>query len=285
MSGAERRVPFVNKFQELSAALILLFGGDGPAAERAGDALLEGRIAEAVTEGGFSSIDYGAWRKAPEGVGRLEFDDIRIVRGAGTVAVSHAEMAAFSQALVFEAGDFSWDGDTRSWRFERVDVVPGRFLEGGLRISAYGLEPTPVVDAVECDKADAARCALASVGTGPVERFHMLFRGGDRDAVVTLAWQTGADCFVAWTREGRGSEDLASWGRRYLAEPDAVPFAVGRTRCDLPAAVLDRADAEALRDDARALGVLDGRDALDTAPVLVTTLFGLVAESYAYLLE
>jgi hypothetical protein len=274
----------LNKLQELSAALILLFGGDGPAAERAGDALLQGRIAEAVAEGGFSAIDYSAWRKAP-GLAQLEFDDIRIARGPGTVAVSRAEMGAFSQALSFEAGDFSWSGDERSWRFDRVEVVPGGLFEGGLRISAYELAPTPVARPVACENGDAPRCALAAVGTGSVERFHMLFRGRDREAVVTLAWQAGEACFVAWTGAGRGSEDLAGWGRRYLAEPEAVPFAVARAECDLPDDVLERSEAAALRSGAEAIGVLDGREVLETVPVLVTTLFGLVAESYAYLLE
>lgn len=275
----------MNKLQEISAGLILLFGGEGPAAQRAGDALLADRIEKAVDRGGFASIDYGAWRKSEDSASRLEFDAIRLARGPGTVDVAAAEMEVFSQALLFRDGEFAWTDDPRRWRFDRVEIERGGLFSRTLRISASGLDPEPRGTSAPCDESDGARCALAAVGRDGVEHFHMLFRGRDREAVVTIAWQNAASCWLAWTPAGRGSEDLASWGRDYLRAPSETSFSFARTRCDLPEGdgltdgLVERLDTV---EDAVEV---TGRDVVAAAPVLVRTLFGLVAESYAYLLE
>ena len=114
----------------------------------------------------------------------------------------------------------------------------------------------------------------------------MVFRGRDRDAVVTLTWQAGPACWLAWTAEGRGSSDLATWGRTYLEAPEKVTFRVTRTSCELPADE-DVPATLAIRIDEAPTGhaTLGGEEVAAAAPVLVRTLFGLVAESYAYLLE
>ncbi|MEE4301850.1 MAG: hypothetical protein V2J24_20605 [Pseudomonadales bacterium] len=275
----------MNKLQEISAGLILLFGGEGPAAQRAGDALLADRIEKAVARGGFASIDYDGWRKSADSASRLEFDAIRLARGPGTVDVAAAEMEVFSQALLFRDGEFAWTDDPRRWRFDRVEIERGGLFSRSLRISATGLDPEPGGAAAPCEERDGPRCALGAVGSEGVEHFHMLFRSRDREAVVTIAWQSAGSCWLAWTPTGRGSEDLATWGREYLRAPSETPFSFARTRCDLPAgdAVADGL-TERLETVEGAVEVA-GSDVVAAAPVLVRTLFGLVAESYAYLLE
>lgn len=274
----------MNKFQELGAGLVLLFGSDGPAAQRAGDALLADRITEAVEEGGFASIDYGSWRKAEDSASRLEFESIRLQRGPGAVRVAAAEMEVFSRALSFREGDFTWTDAPQRWHFERVEIEPGGLFSRELRVSAYGLDPQPRRPAPVCEAEDG-RCALDAVGSEGVDHFHMLFRSRDRSAVVVLEWQAGPSCWLAWTPAGRGSADLASWGRAYLLAPDRVTFSIAATDCG---PVDGDAVGDALADrvtDAEGPVELSGGEVEAAAPVLVRTLFGLVAESYAYLLE
>lgn len=275
----------MNKLQEISAGLILLFGGDGPAAQRAGDALLADRIDRAVDRGGFESIDYDGWRKADGSSSRLEFEAIRIARGPGAVEVADAEMEVFSQALLFRDGEFAWTDDPTRWRFDRVEIERGGLFSRSLRVSASGLDPEPKRASTPCGEDADARCALAAVGSDGVERFHMLFRGRDREAVVTIAWQNDAACWLAWTSAGRGSADLASWGREYLSDPAAMRFSFANTPCDLPVGEAVDDDLVARLESADDAVEIAGDYVVASVPVLVRTLFGLVAESYAYLLE
>lgn len=275
----------LNKFQELSAGLILLFSGEGPAAQRAGDALLADRITEAVEEGGFTSIDYGSWRKSDESVARLKFDTIQLARGPGTVRIAEAEMEVFSQALTLRRGDFVWTGAKQRWHFDLVEIARGRPFSRQLRVSALGLEPDPLAAATDCMNDNTAICALEQVTSAAVDRFDLFFRGRDRDAVVSLAWQAGPSCWIAWTPSGHGSSDLASWGRMFLAEPDRVVFHVAPAQCEQPVGAGYALRLPARREEVGPRTRLGGAEVLAAAPVLVQTLFGLIAESYAYLLE
>lgn len=273
----------MNKLQEVGAGLLLLFGGDGPAAQRAGDALLEDRIAEAIEEGGFASITFDAWRKVPDAMSRLEFDGIRLRRDSGMVEVASAEMEVFSQALGFDEGRFEWENEAVAWRFDEVDIVPGGLFSGALGISASGLVPEPAKAHATCADPDSSLCALSEIGTGQIDRFEMLFRKRDRSAVMTLGWQADESCHVVWSADGRGSPDLATWGRDYLEAPASMRFSIANADCAL---FEDEAfDADEVRDSARGVLELDGSVFIRATPVLAMTLFGLVAESYAYLLE
>ncbi len=273
----------MNKLQEVGAGLLLLFGSDGPAAQRAGDALLEDRIAEAVEEGGFASVAYDAWRKVPGDMSRLEFDGIRLIRGNGTVEVASAEMEVFSQALGFEGGRFEWESESVAWNFDAVNIVPGGLFSGALSISARGLVPEPAKPMSDCPDTYSAGCALLRIGTGAIDRFEMLFEKRGRAAVVTLGWRSDGMCHVVWSADGRGSADLATWGRVYLGAPSAMLFSIANADCSVFEG--DEIDLGALRIAATSVTEVDGSVLMEATPVLATTLFGLVAESYAYLLE
>ena len=275
----------MNKLQELGVGLVLLFGGDGPTGQRAGDALLAERIGAAVQNGGFSDITYATWRKSQASVARLEFDAIHVERGAGTVDVESAEVDVFSQALRFSGGRFGWRDVQTGWQFETVEIAPGGLFRGALRISARGLIPTPAVQDAWCADAASAHCALVRLGSASVERFDMIFRKRNNEAVMTLAWQSAGRCTVVWTSDGRGSDDLATWGRRYLAAPSDVQFRMAMVPCGLVSGRFGSLDADGLREGAERPESIGGDSFLAAAPVLAATLFGLVAESYAYLLE
>lgn len=271
----------MNKFQELGAGLVLLLGGDSPAALRAGDALLAARIDEAIVEGGFDDISYERWGKAEGRNSTLEFDGIRLARGAGDVFVERALLQVFSQSLRFFDGVFAWGDSTSGWDFEQVAVERIGLFGASLRVTAASLSAAHAPSRASCVERRAGDCDLDGLGEGRIDRFAMEFRPRSRRAVVTLAWQRASSCRLAWTADGRGAADLAAWGAAYLDAPASTAFVFA----DLPCERFRESDLDELRSLGERERPHTGEAVHDAAPVLMQTLFGLVAESYAYLLE
>lgn len=107
----------------MGLGLVLMLAGDGDVARRAGDALIQEQIDDAIEEGGFTAVRFGSWDKGFDG-GRfwLGFTGIEVVRDGAELAADSAVIYPMSVALRFERGAVTLVEDGDHWNFDGVEI-------------------------------------------------------------------------------------------------------------------------------------------------------------------
>lgn len=271
--------------KEVGLGLVLLFGGDSDVARRAGDALLADRIAEAVDEGGFAHIAYEGWRKAAGSASTLEFSGVEIARGSAQVDIDGAVINPFNHALLFDSGEFRADGDDRAWTFDAVELRKSGWFSQRVRLTARHLEIRGGGDAAAECSGETLVCALDATGREAIDQFTMNYTPSGTPGAVQIVFRRGEACLAAWSADEIDASELVGWGAHALAGDPAIHWSVARVRCD--AELFEQ--TERLRPlIVEPIGAVEGvswSTLYAGNEVLLDTLFSLVPESYAYLLE
>lgn len=219
----------------MGLGLILMLGGDGDVARRAGDALIADKVKDAIEEGGFDSVDYQAWDKGFDG-GRfwVGFSKVKVVRGSASLGANVAVIYPMSVELRFEQGDVALAAEDAHWRFDSVRIDGSYSLFGrGLAIQGVNLrlDDSSSNAIPDCLFMDA--CGAPVHFDGALERFalHLGRSGGRTD--LEFSWRDRGECVriaVSDVRVDR-SQSLAEIGRDLLSDEYDGPVELDRGHC------------------------------------------------------
>lgn len=102
---------------------MLMLGGDGEMSRRAGDALIQDKVDEALTDGGFESINYHDWERGFEGSRFwMGFSGVEVVREGTVLKASKAIVYPISVRMQFSSGEVMALSGKHAWRFDDVEV-------------------------------------------------------------------------------------------------------------------------------------------------------------------
>lgn len=224
--------------REIGLGLVLMLGGDGEMSRKAGDALIQGKVDEALTEGGFESIAYQDWERGFEGSRFwMGFSGVEVVREGTLLKASHAIVYPISVRMQFSSGEVMALSGKHAWRFDDVEVsgnstlfsrslaIYGRdlALQGG---DALLGEPFCLFGS-DCDY----RVAL---GTENLAEFGLDLTRRGREASLRFVWQEGEGCVllgVNGIRIERGAA-LSKIGRSMLEEDVNAEVTMEQGACE-----------------------------------------------------
>lgn len=178
--------------KEIGLGLVLMLGGDGDMSRRAGDALIKDKVEEALTEGGFESIDYVDWERGYQGSRfYMGFSGVEVVREGTLLKASQAIVYPISVRMQFSSGEVMALSGQHAWRFEDVEVSGSSSLFSR-SLAIYGRD-----------------LALAGGDQALGEPFCLF--GTDCDYKVALGTERLAEFGLDLTRRGRAASMRFVW--------------------------------------------------------------------------
>lgn len=209
--------------REIGLGLVLMLGGDGDMSRRAGDALIKDKVDEALTEGGFESIDFQEWERGFEGNSFwMGFSGVEVVREGTMLKASQAIVYPISVRMQFSSGEVMALSGTHAWRFDDVEVS-GRSTLFSRSLLIYGRD-----------------LALAAGSDGLGEPFCLF--GSDCDYRVSLGTERLAEFGLDLTRRGRGAELRFVWREDdgcVLLGVNGIPIERGMSLSEIGRAMLE----------------------------------------------
>lgn len=224
--------------REIGLGLVLMLGGDGEMSRKAGDALIQGKVDEALTEGGFESIAYEDWERGFEGSRFwMGFSGVEVVREGTLLKASKAIVYPISVRMQFSSGEVMALSGKHAWRFDDVEVagnstlfsrslaIYGRdlALQGGDAILG---EPFCLFGS-DCDY-------RVSLGNDNLAEFGLDLTRRGREATLRFVWQEGEGCVllgVNGIRIERGTA-LSKIGRSMLEEDVNAEVTMEQGQCE-----------------------------------------------------
>ncbi len=208
--------------KEMSLGLVLMFGGDGDAARRAGDALLRDKANDAVEEGGFEAVEFGAWDKGFDGRRFwLAFDGVEVRKDGASLAADYAVVFPFSVELRFERGEVVTGVADETVQFAGVDVQGNLSpFRRSIDVMGYGVSMRLAADRegdAICLFERACRYPVVLDET-PFDRFAIHMDRAGRRARVEFFWRKAGSCSRLELAELEASrkDSLASIGASLL---------------------------------------------------------------------
>lgn len=276
--------------KEMGLGLVLMLAGDGDVARRAGDALIQDQIDDAIEEGGFTAVRFGSWDKGFDG-GRfwLGFTGIEVVRDEAELAADDALIYPMSVALRFERGTVTLLGDGDRWNFGGVEI-DGAWSLFQRSVSVRG------EDLRFADRSGRFAVPFCLFGDGCAERvsfdsdaiesFGLVMKRSGTRASFRFAWREDGECMLIDASDFRipRGEALSAVGRGLLDGSYDGDVRMSRGGCARPTGMLDMEAGSVLVD---ASGHQDARwssrdERLDG---MLGVLMVTVTEAYEYLVE
>lgn len=207
----------------MGLGLVLMFGGDGDAARRAGDALLRDKATDAVEEGGFEAVEFGAWDKGFDGRRFwLAFDGVEVRKDGASLAADYAVVFPFSVELRFERGKVRTGAGDDSIHFDGVDVQGNLSpFRSSVDVMGYGVSTR-----LSGQRSEGPICLFEEDCADPVvldgapfERFAIHMDRAGRRARVEFFWRKAEGCSRLEINELKASrkDSLAQLGAALLA--------------------------------------------------------------------
>lgn len=186
--------------------------------------MLQDRARDAIEEGGFEAIDFGAWDKGFDGRRFwLAFDGVAVRKEGATLDADYAVVFPFSVELRFERGRVTTGADADAIRFQGVDVQGNLSpFRRSIDIVGYGVS----TEFGEDDQGEAiclfgTPCARpVRLDADPFERFSLHMDRSGRGARVSFLWQQRDTCSqveLSDLRVARGAS-LAEIGASLVAD-------------------------------------------------------------------
>lgn len=276
--------------KEMGLGLVLMLAGDGDMARRAGDALIQDQIDDAIEEGGFSAVRFGNWEKGFDG-GRfwLGFSGVEVTRDGAELAADGAVIYPVSVAMRFEQGAVTMLEAGDRWTFSGVEIDGAWSLfKRSVSVRGEGL-----AFADRSGRFSTPFCLFGQQCADPVsfdgerlESFGLVMTRSGTRASFRFAWREAGECMLMDATDfliPRG-EPLSMVGRGLLDGSYDGDVRMTRGDCGQPTGMLD---------------VEGGRVIIDAAPHqqarwssrdrrldgMLAVLMVTVTEAYEYLVE
>lgn len=223
--------------REIGLGLVLLLGGDGDMSRRAGDALIQDKVDDALTEGGFDSITYRDWERGFQGSQFwMTFHDIDVVREGTRLSAALATVYPISVRMHFSSGTVEALSEAYAWRFKEVDVSgTSSFFTRSVAIHGRDLELVSGETEIQ-----EAFCLFESgcpyqvtLGGASLSEFGLELTRKGSEAELRFVWQEEAQCIALNVTEitfERGAA-LSRIGRDLLKEDAAAKVLMKEGQC------------------------------------------------------
>ncbi|MCC5873602.1 MAG: hypothetical protein JJU22_14470 [Gammaproteobacteria bacterium] len=224
--------------REIGLGLVLMLGGDGEMSRKAGDALIQGKVDEALTEGGFESIAYEDWERGFEGSRFwMGFSGVEVVREGTLLKASKAIVYPISVRMQFSSGEVMALSGKHAWRFDDVEVA-GNSTLFSRSLAIYGRDlALQGGDAIlgEPFCLFGSDCGYrVSLGNDNLAEFGLDLTRRGREATLRFVWQEGEGCVllgVNGIRIERGTA-LSKIGRSMLEEDVNAEVTMEQGTCE-----------------------------------------------------
>lgn len=224
--------------REIGLGLVLMLGGDGDMSRRAGDALIQDKVDEALTDGGFESIDYIDWERGYEGSRfYMGFSGVEVIREGTLLKASQAIVYPISVRMQFTSGEVMALSGKHAWRFENVEVS-GNSSMFSRSMAIYGRDLALQGDdqalgepfclfGTDCDY-------KVSLGTERLAEFGLDLTRRGREANLRFIWREEDGCVLLGVNDiriERGTA-LSKIGRSMLEESTDAEITMEQGPCD-----------------------------------------------------
>lgn len=224
--------------KEIGLGLVLMLGGDGEMSRKAGDTLIQDKVDEALTEGGFESIAYRDWERGFEGSSFwMGFSGVEVVREGTLLKAKQAIVYPVSVRMQFSSGEVMALSGKHAWRFDDVSVA-GNSTLFSRSLAIYGRdlalqggdallgEPFCLFGS-DCDY-------RVSLGNENLAEFGLDLTRRGREATLRFVWREGDGCVllgVNGIRIARG-DALSQIGRNILEEDVQAEVTMEQGACE-----------------------------------------------------
>lgn len=186
--------------KEIGLGLVLMLGGDGEMSRKAGDALIQGKVDEAITDGGFESIAYQGWERGFEGSRFwMGFSGVEVVREGTLLKAEQAIVYPISVRMQFSSGEVMALSGKHAWRFDDVEVA-GNSTLFSKSLAIYGRDlalhggDTVLAEPFCLFGSDCGY--RVSLGNDNLAEFSLDLTRRGREASLRFVWQEGDGCVV-----------------------------------------------------------------------------------------